>query len=96
MKCWGGNDKGQLGYGDKIPRGGELDDMGDALPSVNLGRSVLAISAGGEHTCALLEDRTVRCWGDNGYGELGLGDMANRGDDSGEMGDALPAVDIGF
>jgi cysteine-rich repeat protein len=96
VKCWGGNDKGQLGYGDRLPRGGQPGDMGDALPAVNLGRAVLALSAGGDHTCALLEDRTVRCWGDNGYGELGLGDMASRGDDSGEMGEALPAVDVGF
>jgi len=96
VKCWGSNGKGQLGYGDKLPRGGEPGDMGDALPALDLGQQVIALSAGGEHTCALLVDRTVRCWGANGYGELGLGDAANRGDDSGEMGDALRAVDVGF
>ncbi|HEY5281438.1 MAG TPA: RCC1 domain-containing protein [Polyangia bacterium] len=29
--------------------------------------------AGGEHTCALMQDSTVRCWGKNGCGQLGLG-----------------------
>ena len=30
------------------------------------------ISAGFEHTCAVMTDSTVRCWGDNSYGQLGL------------------------
>ena len=34
----------------------------------------------------------MKCWGYNVYGQLGLGDTANRGDDPGEMGDSLPAV----
>jgi alpha-tubulin suppressor-like RCC1 family protein len=33
---------------------------------------VTAIAAGLGHTCALLSDGTVRCWGFNGYGELGF------------------------
>lgn len=33
---------------------------------------VTAIAAGYAHTCALLSDGTVRCWGFNGYGELGF------------------------
>jgi len=34
---------------------------------------VAAISAGAEHTCALLEENTLRCWGENHQGQLGLG-----------------------
>jgi alpha-tubulin suppressor-like RCC1 family protein len=71
--------------------------MGDDLPVVDLGtgRTAKMISAGGEHTCALLDDDSVKCWGRNQYGQLGLGDTSNRGDGPGEMGDNLPVVDLG-
>jgi alpha-tubulin suppressor-like RCC1 family protein len=36
---------------------------------------VTAITAGASHACALLADQTVRCWGANSHGELGLGTM---------------------
>jgi len=32
------------------------------------------ISAGASFACAILEDRTVRCWGDDANGQLGRGD----------------------
>ena len=33
-----------------------------------------AIAAGRVHACAILDTGDVRCWGDNGYGQLGAGD----------------------
>src|SRR3569832_2850329 len=72
--------------------------MGDALPVVNLGtgRTAISIAASGAHSCALLDNGKVKCWGVNWGGQLGLGDTATRGDEPGEMGDALLTVDVGL
>jgi len=71
--------------------------MGDSLPAVQLGtgRSAVALALGEHHTCALLDDARVKCWGYNWFGELGQGDAKHRGIGVGEMGDNLPAVDLG-
>ncbi|HMQ26612.1 MAG TPA: hypothetical protein PKA98_11545, partial [Acidimicrobiales bacterium] len=97
VKCWGYNGSGGLGLGDEDDRGDGPGEMGDDLPAVNLGtgRTATAISAGSEHTCALLDNATVKCWGWNAFGQLGLGDTLDRGDGPGEMGNALPAVSLG-
>ncbi|NDE60145.1 MAG: hypothetical protein EB010_12155, partial [Acidimicrobiia bacterium] len=97
VKCWGINGSGQLGLGVTTPRGTVVSDMGDNLPSVDLGtgRTATAISAGDNHACAILDNSTLKCWGDNNYGQLGLGDLNGRGDAAGEMGDNLAAVDLG-
>jgi len=103
VKCWGSNGVGELGLGDTVDRGGAPGQMGDALPAVDLGtgRTAVAISAGSasdafyDHTCALLDDGQIKCWGSSSGGQLGLGDTMNRGDHPGQMGDALPAVDLG-
>lgn len=103
VKCWGGNERGELGLGDVTNRGtGALDDpgMGDALPAVDLGtgRTATSLAAGQRHTCALLDNGQVKCWGNNEYGELGQGDRRGRGtgwDDDPGMGDALTSVDLG-
>lgn len=97
LRCWGLNAQGQLGLGDISHRGDNAGEMGDSLPPVDLGtgRTAIAVAAGRAHTCALLDDNTVKCWGDNAYGQLGMGDANNRGDDTGEMGDSLQRVDLG-
>ena len=80
--CWGFGFDGQLGYGD-------AHDLGDTSapgshPPVDLGagHTARAISSGGLHTCAILDDGTVRCWGFGFFGELGYGDRNNIGDSS--------------
>ncbi len=97
VKCWGDNSRGQLGLGDLDSRGDEPGEMGEALPLVDLGtgRTALALNAGNNHTCALLDNRTVKCWGDNSFGQLGQGDLDPRGSGPNEMGDALLPVALG-
>ncbi|RMH00441.1 MAG: hypothetical protein D6705_00465 [Deltaproteobacteria bacterium] len=36
MRCWGRNDKGQLGYGDTMNRGGTPDTIPSMLPDVTI------------------------------------------------------------
>ncbi|MEC9361237.1 MAG: hypothetical protein VX985_05315, partial [SAR324 cluster bacterium] len=97
VKCWGGNASGQLGLGDTNSRGDSSGEMGDNLPAVDLGtgRTAKVIAVGYQHTCAILDNESVKCWGFNEEGQLGLGDMNSRGDSSGEMGDNLPSLDLG-
>ncbi len=101
VKCWGENNYGQLGLGDRTDRGDGTGEMGDSLPAVNLGtgRTAKAISTGDNHNCALLDNNKVKCWGYNSHGQLGLGDTGHRGDYShsayDEMGDDLPSVNLG-
>ena len=97
VKCWGSNTSGQLGLGDTSNRGGAANEMGNSLPEVDLGtgRTAKHVTAGGYHTCTILDDDSVKCWGSNTSGQLGIGDSSNRGDAANEMGDNLPAVDLG-
>jgi alpha-tubulin suppressor-like RCC1 family protein len=104
VKCWGGNDMGQLGLDSTVGRGQSPADMGDNLPPVNLGtgRTALAIATGSWHTCAVLDTHQLKCWGTNTHGEIGQDDLNNNlGDgyvgmtDLMEMGDQLPFVDLG-
>lgn len=66
LKCWGRNDKGQLGLGDTLNRGGNPDEMGDALAFVDLGEGVTvwSVALGEAHTCAIVGDGDVKCWGE--------------------------------
>jgi cysteine-rich repeat protein len=97
LKCWGANLYGELGLGNTIQRGDAPGEMGDNLPFVDLGAGakVVAVSSWYRHSCALLDGGAVKCWGYNDAGRLGLGDMDHRGDDLKEVGDNLPAVDLG-
>lgn len=60
-KCWGSSEFGQLGLGKP---GGPHGDRIAREPAIDIGGEVLTIAAGESHTCALLDDETVRCWGD--------------------------------
>jgi alpha-tubulin suppressor-like RCC1 family protein len=64
--CWGANDRGQLGTG---------ATGAAALPGAKLVDSGAArgLSAGGGHSCAVDDDDTAWCWGDNRSGEVAPG-----------------------
>jgi alpha-tubulin suppressor-like RCC1 family protein len=83
VQCWGDGDAGRLGYGNE-------NDVGiEVLESawyVDLGGDALQVSAGGDHSCAVLANRKVRCWGWNALGALGQ----SSGDDIGD--DELPST----
>jgi len=65
-KCWGSNGAGQLGLGDTTNR---------ATPTTvtALGADVVSIALGHSHSCALLKDNSVKCWGSHEQGQLGMG-----------------------
>eukprot|EP01084_Bolivina_argentea_P026496 49288_1 len=85
IKCWGLNQYGQLGYEDTNTRGD--GEMGNALLEVDLGTgfSVTDIALGAYFTCALSTLNKIKCWGRNYEGQLGYGDINNRGDGGVEM-----------
>jgi alpha-tubulin suppressor-like RCC1 family protein len=71
--------------------------MGNALASVSLGtgRTALQIAGGYAHTCSILDNASLKCWGYNNYGQLGQGNTQTIGDNAGEMGDNLTAISLG-
>ena len=99
MKCWGSNFEGELGQGDKRGRGGAdingVSTMGNALLPIDLGlgRHATVIAAGGNHSCALLDNAQIKCWGSSKNGELGLENTIPRGTD-GDMGELLQPVTL--
>ena len=67
--CWGGNAFGQLGDGTKNQRSTPVQVKNPAGSGPLTG--VVSLTTGYYHTCALLTDKSVDCWGDNGYYQLG-------------------------
>jgi len=68
VKCWGNNDDGQLGNG-TFYNGVNREDA-VAISGLS---DVVAVSAGGNHNCAITSVGAVKCWGQNSYGQLGDG-----------------------
>lgn len=90
VTCWGQNDAGQIG----VPKDPSQPHVSPGT-SIDLGtgRSALQVTAGTSHTCARLDDFSVKCWGFDSDGELGIGANDNRGDNE-SLGDALPRVSL--
>ena len=71
VKCWGLGNKGQLG-------GGKNDLTANPVDVIGLSEGVKEISSKFDHTCALMTDGTVQCWGANVSYQLGDGTQTNR------------------
>lgn len=77
-RCWGYNNKGQLGYANVLAIGD--DETPASAGDVNVGGLAAQISTGREHTCVRFKDSTVRCWGSGDFGRLGYGNADSIGD----------------
>ena len=71
-RCWGLNDEGQLGIGSTTNSGA------NASPEVTGGGIWLKIDAGYKQSCAIRNDGTLSCWGQNQEGEVGDGTQLRR------------------
>ncbi|MCX4246687.1 RCC1 domain-containing protein [Paraliomyxa miuraensis] len=91
IRCWGSNGSGRLGHGSSVST--QTKALASELPDVDVGGTAIDLVAGARHTCALLEDRTIRCWGDNQHGQLGLGHTGDVGDD--ELPSEVDPLDLG-
>lgn len=79
VRCWGKNSLGQLGYG-------HTEDIGDDETPASVGDVMLPepgveLTMGDSHSCILMADMAVRCWGQGSSGKLGYANTENIGDD---------------
>ncbi len=68
LNCWGRDNFGQLGDG-----GTNADKDTPVSVSLGTGNTAVAVSAGLYHTCAILDDGSLNCWGRDAYGQVGDG-----------------------
>ena len=85
-KCWGDNQRGQLGQNNTVNYGSSSTSTVAGLNFINLGLSSGGtaltsqnIYTGGQHTCVLLNDDSTKCFGNNFFGQLGQNDNQSHG-----------------
>ncbi|MGD8863198.1 MAG: hypothetical protein PVI30_24500 [Myxococcales bacterium] len=101
VRCWGSAGRGRLGLAGEGDVGD--DEVPSAAPDVRLGGAAVHLDAGRSHTCVVLDDGTVRCFGAGGSGRLGFSSDAPGLDVVGDdehpeeapaLGFAAPAVEV--
>ena len=79
IKCWGNNGYGQTGGG---KNNGNTLLSGTAGSPLVQGEEATHIAAGYNHTCAILSDKSVKCWGYNREGQAGRGSPLSQGEEA--------------
>jgi len=93
LRCWGLNPHGQAGYDNVTSTLGTNNETVPALlPNVDVGpgRSVRRAFAGWSHTCAILDNDDIKCWGWNDRGQLGFGTVSSSPDYIGGTASTTP------
>jgi len=91
VQCWGLNSNGQLGNG-------STTNSSTPVAVANLSGNVVAIVAGGYHTCALTSTGVVQCWGQNSQGQLGNGSTTDSSSPvtAANLGGGVTAIAAGY
>lgn len=87
VRCWGSNFAGQIGDNTTVNR-----TQSTAVIGITTANPAVAIAGGDYHTCALLANGAVTCWGANGSGQLGNGKMSESSGVAPVQGLPDPAV----
>ena len=83
VRCWGKNSYGQLGVGDNNDKKVPTNTI------IIASHTVKEIALGGDHSCAILNNNTVKCWGRNNYRQIGGGSSDSDIIISGKQGNPL-------
>ena len=73
VSCWGSGGNGRLGNG-----GTSNQNTPTLTSSLGTNRTAVALSSGDSHTCAILDNGSVSCWGRGGNGRLGNGGTSDQ------------------
>ena len=74
LQCWGRNSDGQGGIGGSSTN---LEIPYDVV-GFGIGRVAIKVSMGSQHSCVLLDNADIKCWGDNSNGNVGDGTNDQR------------------
>lgn len=85
LLCWGSNAAGQVGVSDTSHHCGNAQGIclpeptAVGFPFGTADSTISRVALGGSHTCATTSGGTLFCWGDNTFGQLGIGSTTGIG-----------------